>query len=154
MTPDVRREIGPAEKSRSKLSRVVELIILLHGGPARSADSLAAALGVSKRTLFRYLNILGDAAVPYYFDISQRGYRIRGDFFFTPPKLTAEEALALFEGYDRLSRSGGHPNGRTFAVAWSKLESQLPPAHRELIDGVKRGSGWAGNGDGRAAQGA
>jgi predicted DNA-binding transcriptional regulator YafY len=114
----------------SKLARLLELIVLLHGGPSFSVEELSRTLGVSRRTLFRYLNVLSEASVPFYYDQLLKGYRIRRDFFIAPPRLTADEALALYQGFELALKNGSHPKAREFAIAWSKVESQLPVSLR------------------------
>ena len=78
----------------SRVHRLIRLITLLQGGRPRSAVELGVELGVSKRTLFRDLNLLEAAGVPYYHD-RPRGYRIRESFFLPPINLSVSETLGL-----------------------------------------------------------
>lgn len=135
---------GPEGRKRTKLSRLLELIVLLHAGPAHSAESLASKLGVSRRTLYRYLSTLSEASVPCYYDDVLRGYRVRADFLFSTPRLTPEEALALHEEVERAVRSAPAERARDVALAWSKVEAQLHPTIRTVLH---RGRRAISNGD-------
>mgnify|MGYP000889278748 CR=1 FL=1 len=127
---------NPAREKRdsgNKHDRLLHLLVLLQGGPPRTAEALAAALGVSKRSLFRYLRALDRCEVPYFHDEAANGYRIRESFFLQPPNLTAEEALALAHacGVGRNGRNGSIDGA--VASAWSKIESVLPSRVRAIV---------------------
>ena len=52
--------------SISRIYRILRLITLLQSGRGYSADELAEELEVSRRTVFRDLNVLEMAHIPYY----------------------------------------------------------------------------------------
>ena len=54
--------------SVSRIHRLLRLITLLQGARRYTAADLAGELEVSKRTIFRDLNMLELARIPYYFD--------------------------------------------------------------------------------------
>ena len=87
-----------------RIFRLLRVITLLQGGRYPSASDLAGELEVSRRTVFRDLNVLEMAHIPYYFDPVQGGYQVNRHFFLPPINLTLTEALAtiLLAG-----RSGG-----------------------------------------------
>jgi len=68
--------------------------MLLHGGQAGTPDELTAALGVTRRTLFRDLSVLKDAGIPYYFEPG-KGYRIGQSYFLPAINLSVIETLGL-----------------------------------------------------------
>lgn len=80
--------------SVGRIHRLIRLITLLQSGTIKSAEELAAELGVSRRTLFRDLNMLQMAGIPYYHDPLQ-GFRIARSFFLPPVSLTIPETLGL-----------------------------------------------------------
>lgn len=80
--------------SVERIHRLLQLIMVLQAGRARSADELADEVGVSRRTLFRYLKMLQAAGIPCYHDNAE-GYRIARGFFLPPISLTVSETLGL-----------------------------------------------------------
>lgn len=77
-----------------RIPRLLRLIALLQSGRARTAHDMMAELNVSRRTLFRDLNVLREAGIPYYHD-PQAGYRIARSFYLPPISLTIPETLGL-----------------------------------------------------------
>lgn len=80
--------------STDRIHRLLRLITLLQSGRVRSAEELAATLGISRRTLFRDLNMLQLAGIPYYHQ-PKDGFKISRDFFLPPINLTVPETLGL-----------------------------------------------------------
>ncbi|WP_432797845.1 helix-turn-helix transcriptional regulator [Poriferisphaera sp. WC338] len=78
----------------SKVHRLLKLITIMQGGQPRSVNELMDELSVSRRTLFRDLNLLEAAGVPYYHE-KNVGYRISKDFFLPPISLTVPETMGL-----------------------------------------------------------
>jgi len=109
---------------------------MLQSGRAYTADALASELEVSRRTVFRDLNMLEMANIPYYFDESRGGYSISQHFFLPPVNLTLGEALAILIVSSR-ARGGSHlPLLSECGKAALKLESALPPAVREHVGSI------------------
>jgi proteasome accessory factor B len=116
----------------SRISRLVQLLGLLQAGRGNNAGELAAACGVTKRTIFRDLDVLRQAGVPLLFDDDSGIYRIPGTYFLPPTNFTAEEALAVMVlcyefGGSRL------PFYEAAASAALKLESCLPGRVRDRL---------------------
>ncbi|MEM7624564.1 MAG: WYL domain-containing protein [Planctomycetota bacterium] len=78
----------------SRVHRLIRLITLLQSNLARSAEELTCELGISRRTLFRDLNLLEAAGVPYYHERG-KGYRIRQGYYLPPIQLTVPETMGL-----------------------------------------------------------
>jgi len=111
---------------------------LLQGGRNYSAADLALELEVSKRTVYRDLNMLELAHIPYYFDPDTGGYRIGGHFFLPPINLTLSEALSMLAMSGRIEGARnvpllGHGHGTRAAV---KLEGALPDSIRGYVGSV------------------
>ena len=120
----------------SRVHRLLRLITLLQGGRNYSAADLARELEVSKRTVYRDLNMLELAHIPYYFDPDTGGYRIRGYFFLPPINLTLTEALSMLAMTGRIEGAKNVPllgHGTRAAV---KLEGALPSSIREHVGSV------------------
>lgn len=78
----------------SRIHRLLRLITLLQSGRPRTPPELVEELGISRRTLFRDLNMLQVAGIPYYHEPGV-GYRIGRSFFLPPISLTVAETLGL-----------------------------------------------------------
>jgi len=95
----------------------------------RAAD-LAAALGVSERTIYRDMQALDDEGVPIR-AVPGKGYRLREDYLLAPTALTTDEAVMLLVGS---AQAANHVEGRYRAAALSaraKLAALLPDAEHE-----------------------
>lgn len=65
-----------------RLGRLLRVLHLIMGKGGWDANTLAAELECSKRTIYRLLQSLSLAGVPWYFDESCRAYRVRPGFKF------------------------------------------------------------------------
>lgn len=87
------RESGMAQKQRSdadrrvrqceRLGRLLRLLHLIMGKGRWDAGTLAEELECSRRTVYRLLQTLSMAGVPWYFDETTRCYRVRPGYRFT-----------------------------------------------------------------------
>ena len=119
----------------SRIHRLLRLIAMLQSGRSYSAGELADELEVSRRTVFRYLNMLELARIPYYYDADRAGYRIRQHFFLPSINLTLTEALAMLMT-SRLRGAENVPLMGQAAKAAVKLENSLPDSIRGQVGGV------------------
>lgn len=71
-----------------RLGRLLRLLQLIMSKGRWDADGLAAELECSRRTVYRFLQTLSLAGVPWYFDDTCRAYRVRPGFRF--PELDAK----------------------------------------------------------------
>jgi predicted DNA-binding transcriptional regulator YafY len=110
----------------TRIYRILRLIVMLQSRRHYTADELAATLNVSRRTIFRDLNVLEQAHVPYHFDADTGGYRIEHDFFLPPVNLTVSEALSLLTLTGRVKSTTPVPLARGAVQAAQKVESVLP----------------------------
>ena len=79
----------------SRICRLLKLIGLLQAGRGQNVEGLALACEVSRRTIFRDIDVLRQSGVPLSFDEREQRYRIPHDYFLPPTNFTPEEALAL-----------------------------------------------------------
>jgi len=131
--------------SISRVYRLLRLITLLQGRQGYTANELAEELQVSRRTVFRDLNMLEMAHIPYYFDPERGGYRISEHFFLPPVNLTLTEALAMLVLTGRLRSTTRLPLLAESGRAAMKLENALPRGIRQHVGSViERLSVWFG----------
>ena len=135
----------------SRVHRLLRLITLLQGGQPKTVDDLMAELGVSRRTLFRDLNMLEEAGVPYYHEPGQ-GYRISRGFFLPPISLTVPETLGLMMLGKQATAQRGKPYIGSALSAVYKLLNTVPEPIRsacgEMMDHVSIDPGGLADGDG------
>lgn len=110
----------------TKLDLLFRLVTLLHSGHAGNAAQLAKRLGVSERTVFRYLESLKSLGVPCCFDDQTGSHRIRKDFFLPPLHLTASETLALSCLVEQVAGSEQIALTGPAARALEKVRAALP----------------------------
>lgn len=122
--------------SVSRVYRLLRLITMLQSGQKYTVRQLAEELEVSRRTIFRDLNMLELARVPYYYDPEKNGYSINHHFFLPPVNLTMIEALAILTMTGRLRKVHDLPLLGHCSAAATKLQSALPAPMRRHIGGI------------------
>ncbi len=119
----------------ARISRILRLISLLRSRRHYTADELADKLEVSRRTIYRDLNVLEQAGIPYYYDSDTGGYHILDSFFLPPVSFSFEEALALI-------LAGNFRDAQLPIVEYSKaiekIESILPADIRKHIAATEK----------------
>jgi predicted DNA-binding transcriptional regulator YafY len=81
--------------SRSPISRLLQLIVLLQAGRCPNARRLGELCEVSTRTIYRDLALLADAGFTVLYRPDRQGYQIARGQFLQPPRLEEREVLAL-----------------------------------------------------------
>jgi proteasome accessory factor B len=117
----------------SRSYRLLRIVNLLQSGKSYTARELAEELQVSRRTVFRDLNALELAHIPYYFDSDTKGYRIARHFFLPPVNLTLAEAITILSLTSRLEHEASVPLLSESARAAAKIESVLPKSIRSHL---------------------
>ncbi len=120
----------------SRIYRLLRLITLLQSGRRYTPAELARELEVSRRTIFRDLNILEMAKIPYFFDPEQSSYRINSHFFLPPINLDLAEALSILVLARRLRGSSKVPLLSQASRAAMKIEGVLPSYVRNHVGSV------------------
>lgn len=75
---DTERRVRQSER----LARLLRLLHLIMGNGRWDAGSLAEELSCSRRTVYRMLQTLDAAGVPWYADPTTRSYRVRPGYKF------------------------------------------------------------------------
>ncbi len=117
----------------SRVRRIVQLLGLLQAGKGYNAGQLARHCEVSRRTIFRDLDVLRQAGVPLLLDEEQGIYRIPGTYFLPPTNFTAEEALAVMILCYELGADSRLPFYEAAHSAALKLASSLPGQMRDRL---------------------
>jgi proteasome accessory factor B len=117
----------------SRICRLLKLIGLLQAGRGYNTDALAEVCMVSRRTIFRDLDLLRLAGVPLVFDDQQQRYHIPGTYFLPPTNFTADEAMALLVLCNDLGGQSRLPFFEPAQRAAMKLAGSLPEKLREQL---------------------
>jgi predicted DNA-binding transcriptional regulator YafY len=117
----------------SRIHRLLKIVTLLQSGKSWDARALAEACGTTTRTIYRDLNMLEGAGIPYFFDPETRSYAIRRDFFMPPVELTLEESLAMICLAEQVGAREQIPFMQAAARAVVKIRSQLPAGIQDRL---------------------
>jgi predicted DNA-binding transcriptional regulator YafY len=118
-----------------RIHRLLKIITLIQSERGWNAKKLAEECGTSERNVYRDMQMLQGAGIPYYHDEQTNGYRIRRDFFMPPVELTFEESLALIVLAGQIGDKEQIPFTKAAARVVAKVRGQLPDRIRkELSD--------------------
>jgi predicted DNA-binding transcriptional regulator YafY len=133
--PDKDRRVRQADR----LARILRVLQLIQSRGRWNAKAIAQELEVTERTVYRDLQALEFAGVPWYYDQQQQCYRVRSDYRFAVPSLTHEEALGqvlatAITNADGLNiGDGAAPTTRKIAASSKEEVSQLMADAENLI---------------------
>src|SRR5512137_2040983 len=89
-------------------SRLITLILLLQHHPNQKAADLASSLGVSVRTLHRYIELLDEMGIPVYTERGPcGGFSLVRGYKMPPLVFTPEEAAAVALGASLVTEMWG-----------------------------------------------
>ena len=131
--PDRDRRVRQADR----LARILRVLELVQSRGRWTTRAIAEEIECSERTVYRDLDVLRFAGIPYYREGDQKFVRVRPDFRFPVMSLTEDEVLgfsvaAVITNSPGLNvTSGAIPVARKLAAV-SKQETQ------ELIDDAMR----------------
>ncbi len=131
LAPTDRLKYPVATLKPGRIHRLLKLILLLQTGRSYLADDLAKEIRVSRRTLFRDLDMLKLAGIPLLYSKKQHSYGLEKNFFLPPINFTFSEVLSLMLIVQKYASRTALPNLELAATAMAKIESTLP---REIRD--------------------
>ncbi len=127
-------------------TRLISIILMLQSRGTLKASELAEELGVSERTIHRYMGMLDELGIPIY---SERGpyggFSLVRGYKLPPLIFTPEEATALYLGAELVRDIWGMSYYDAAVGATAKLDNVLPDALRQEVDHARRGllvTGW------------
>jgi predicted DNA-binding transcriptional regulator YafY len=120
-------------------SRLITLIMLLQREPNQKAADLAATLGVSVRTLHRYIEMLDEMGIPIYSERGPHGgFSLVRGYKLPPLVFTPEEAVAIYLGASLVGEMWGQPYQGAAEGAMAKLDNVLPNEQRDEVAWARR----------------
>jgi predicted DNA-binding transcriptional regulator YafY len=111
----------------------LSLINLLQVGKGYHINGLAQECGVSRRTIFRDLDLLRASGVPLKYDEDRQQYHIAGNIYLPPTNFTPEEALSVIVLCHEMGDRAGLPFLNSARTAAVKLENALPGRLRDQL---------------------
>jgi len=127
-------------------TRLISIILMLQSRGTLRASDLAAELGVSERTVHRYMGMLDEMGIPIY---SERGpyggFSLVRGYKLPPLVFTPEEATALYLGSELVKDIWGVSYHDAAVAATAKLDNVLPEALRQEVKQAQQGllvTGW------------
>src|SRR5512135_2667971 len=122
-----------------RAARLITLIMLLQRRPNQQAGELAAALGVSVRSLHRYIAELDEMGIPVYSERGPHGgFSLVRGYRMPPLIFTPEEAVAVYLGTSLVGEMWGRPFVEAAAGALAKLDNVLPQEQRHEVAWARR----------------
>ncbi len=127
-------------------TRLIAIILMLQRRGTLKASELAEELGVSERTVHRYMGMLDELGIPIY---SERGpyggFSLVRGYKLPPLIFTPEEATALYLGAELVKDIWGVSYFDAAVAATAKLDNVLPDALLEEVQQAQQGllvTGW------------
>lgn len=109
--------------------------MLLQRRPNQKAADLAAELGVSERTLHRYITNLDEMGIPIYSERGPHGgFSLVRGYKMPPLVFTPEEAVAVHLGAHLVDELWGELYADAVQGALAKLENVLPDDQRQGVE--------------------
>ncbi|MBX3083390.1 MAG: YafY family transcriptional regulator [Anaerolineae bacterium] len=120
-------------------TRLITLIMLLEHRPNQKASELAERLGVSVRTLHRYIGMLDELGIPIYSERGpQGGFSLVRGYKMPPLIFTPSEAAALCLGTGLVADLWGQLYSEPAQSALAKLENILPDEQLSEVEWARR----------------
>jgi predicted DNA-binding transcriptional regulator YafY len=127
-------------------TRLISIILILQSRGTLKAGELAEELGVSERTVHRYMAMLDELGIPIY---SERGpyggFSLVRGYKLPPLIFTPEEATALYLGAALVKEIWGASYHDAVVAATAKLDNVLPEDLLQEVEQTRRGllvTGW------------
>lgn len=107
--------------------RLFDLVQILRDGRLHTAAELAAAMGVSTRTIWRDMAMMAATGIPVEGERGL-GYILRTPLILPATALTPDEASVLGEALRRIAEDEDHPKARAARALLYKVATLLPQA--------------------------
>jgi len=118
----------------NRIDRLTAIILLLQGG-RRTASEIARRFEVSRRTVFRDIEALGEIGIPIVTEAGAHGgYTLMPDYSLAPLQLTARETLLLRLALSSVSQLADMPFKQERESLLAKIQVLLPAQHHQDTD--------------------
>ncbi len=127
-----------ANLAPDRIARLLRVLSVIQSHGAVQGESLPVLAGVSRRTLFRDLQLLRDAGVPVEYSRQSHSFSIAGEYFLGPINLDPAETEALALAFVLLEHQEMHPWREPLRRAEAKITTALRDEHRPRWNAVLR----------------
>jgi predicted DNA-binding transcriptional regulator YafY len=114
------------------LGRILSVLRLIQSRGKWNAKAIASELEVTERTVYRDLQALEFAGVPWFFDSEQQSYRVRSDYRFPVPNLTESEIVGQAVA-TAITRAAGLDVAGTAAPTTQKIAAASDDDTKQLL---------------------
>ena len=120
-------------------TRLITLLMLLQRQPNQKAAELAEELGISVRSLHRYITMLDEMGIPIYAERGPYGgFSLVRGYKMPPLVFSPEEAVAVYLGTSLVREMWGKLYQQAAQGALAKLDNVLPEEQRHEIAWAQR----------------
>src|SRR5512143_768100 len=120
-------------------TRLITLLMLLQRQPNQKASDLAEKLGISVRSLHRYIGMLDEMGIPIYSERGPAGgFSLVRGYKLPPLVFTPEEAVALSLGASLVQEMWSTLYREAAASALARLDALLPEVQRQEAAWARR----------------
>ncbi len=122
----------------SVVNRMFRIVTTLRSGQRYNTNDLADMLGISRRTVFRYLKTLKESDMPCHYDKKKRSYSVVSKVFLPSLTLKTREALTLLLLVLKLRSHISLPFKDSALQAAIKIENNLSSETRRYCNAALR----------------
>lgn len=116
----------------NRTDRLLAIVLEFQAHGWRRAEDLAAHFEISKRTIYRDMQALGESGVPVISEPG-RGYALVEGYFLPPLHFTTDEAILLLLGGDWMRQTFDDHYRRSAESAITKITAALPDQIQEQV---------------------
>lgn len=116
----------------NRTDRLLAIVLELQAKGRQRAEDLAATFETSKRTIYRDIQALGEAGVPFV-SVPGRGYSLMKGYFLPPLSFTTEEATMLLLGSEFMGQNFDAQYRAAAQSASRKIAGVLPEKLRDDV---------------------
>jgi predicted DNA-binding transcriptional regulator YafY len=126
-----------------RFERVLGILLHLRSGKEVTAFDLAQRFGVSRRTIYRDMEMLSALGVPVYAERGHAGgFRLLEGYFLPPVMFSKGEAVSLLLGVTLLRSLRAKPFSTDLVKAEKKLLAAMPETLRAVLTEAQRVIGF------------
>jgi predicted DNA-binding transcriptional regulator YafY len=130
----------------NRTDRLLAIVLELQGRRHARAEDLAAVFETSKRTIYRDIQALGQAGVPFV-STPGRGYALMEGYFLPPLSFTTDEATLLLLGSDVMAQRFDAQYRAAAQSASRKIASVLPEKLRAEVRSLRESISFISEGN-------
>ncbi len=137
LAPTARTDADRRVRQADRIARVWRVLQVVLDSGRHDAQEIANRLECSERTVYRDLQVLEMAGIPWYFDETARSYRVRPGWQFPVLKLTDDELLGQATA-TVVANTPGLVIGQGAGPTTRKLAATLSDEDKQRLDDAEQ----------------